>query len=172
MRRRGALLLWSLWLGIGVGVAFVAIPAVFATARPGLPPGEPGATAQAILWRYFLSQAVLALLLALLEAPAWLGRARSSRWRPATFGLLLASCLASLLWLHPTLSGLHRVRHDPATVPAEREAATARFKQLHGASQGLNLATLILVFAHWVAAGRAAGNPISKEAQGTSGPAS
>jgi hypothetical protein len=67
---------------------------------------------------------------------------------------------------------LHRVRHDPATVPAEREAATAAFKRLHGASQGMNLATLILVFAHWAAAGRAAGNPISKEAQGTSGPAS
>lgn len=171
MRRRAVLLLWSLWLGIGVGVAFVAIPAVFATARPGLPPGEPGATAQAILWRYFLAQAVLAVFLALLEAPAWLGRARSSRWRPATFGLLLASCLASLLWLHPTLSGLHRVRHDPATAPAEREAATARFKRLHGASQGLNLATLILVFAHWAAAGRTTAHPGIHESRGVHPPA-
>lgn len=171
MRRRGAQLLWSLWLGMGVGVAFVAIPAVFATARPGLPPGEPGATAQAILWRYFVAQSFLALLLAVIEAPAWLGRARASRWRPATFGILLASSLASLLWLHPALSGLHRVRHDPATAPAEREAATARFKRLHGASQGLNLATLVLVLAHWAATGRSAGDPGPKEAQGTNGPA-
>ena len=157
MRRRGAMLLWSLWLGMGVGVAFVAIPAVFATARPGLPPGEPGSTAQAVLWRYFIVQSVLALLLAIVEGPAWMGRASGSRWRPATFGLLLASCLASLLWLHPTLSGLHRVRHDPATVAAERESAAVRFRRLHGASQGLNLATLFLVLAHWSAAGRAAG---------------
>ncbi|MEY3275130.1 MAG: hypothetical protein RL153_395 [Verrucomicrobiota bacterium] len=171
MRQRAALLLWSLWLGIGVGVAFVAIPAVFATARPGLPPGEPGSTAQAVLWRYFLAQALLALILAVVEAPAWLGRARSSRWRPATFGLLLASCLASLLWLHPALSGLHRVRHDPATVPVEREAATAAFKRLHGASQGLNLSTLILVLAQWAAAGRTPGHPGTQQPRGVHLPA-
>ena len=157
MRRGAAGLLWSLWLGMGVGVAFVAIPAVFATTRPGLPPGEPGSTAQAVLLRYFIAQAVMALLLAAIEWRTWLGRTPSPRWRPATFGLLLASCLVSLAWLHPELSRLHRVRHDPATSPAQRDEAAARFRPLHGASQGLNLATLALVLAHWAAAGRANG---------------
>ena len=154
MRHRISLLLWSLWLGIGVGVAFVAIPAVFATARPGLPPGEPGSTAQAVLYRYFLAQAGIATLLALLELPAWLPRRDVPRWRPAVLGFLLASCLASLLWLHPTLADLHQVRHSPVPNASERSAATARFRKLHGASQGLNLATLLLVLAQWSASAR------------------
>ncbi len=154
MLQRLTLLLWSLWLGIGVGVAFVAIPAVFATARPGLPPGEPGFTAQAVLYRYFLAQAGIATALALFELPSWLSRRDVPRWRPIAIGLLLASCLASLLWLHPALSDLHRVRHDPAPPAAERYAASARFRKLHGASQGINLATLLLVLAQWSAAAR------------------
>lgn len=155
MRHRITLLLWSLWLGVGVGVAFVAIPAVFATPREGLPAGQPGSIAQAILLRYFLAQGVLAVALALIEGPAWLARrVVTPRWRPATFGCLLASCVASILWLHPALSSLHQARHDPAASAPQQAAAAARFRSLHGTSQGLNLATLIAVLAHWAAVAR------------------
>lgn len=151
MLRRLALLNFTLWLGTGFGIAFVAIPVVFSPAiKTQLPPGQAGTVAQAILLRFFMWQVgwagISGLLLGLerLKNPATLPRLRSWILPP----MILLS-LVLLFWVHPTLSHMHQERYALETPEPRKRELAASFGRWHGVSQGLNLIILIGALACW-----------------------
>ena len=148
---RLSLLVFSLWLGTGIGVAFVAIPVVFgAPIKNTLPPGEAGRVAQAILLRLFQWQVGFAGLAGLLYGierlrdPASAGRLRAWLLPP-----LCAMALVALAWVHPMLARIHAERYQLGTPEPRRRELAARFGVWHGASQAGNLMILVGVLACW-----------------------
>jgi len=150
MLRRTTLLVLSLWIGVGVGVAFVSTPAVFAIGRQILGPADPGRVAQAILLRYFQVQlgfAGLVGLLGLLDALK--SRVQPSAFQRWTTPLLLAASLAALFWLHPKMASMNDERHAATTTATRRAEITTEFARLHGIGQGANLLLMLTVLIHW-----------------------
>jgi hypothetical protein len=148
---RLSLLVFSLWLGTGIGVAFVAIPVVFgAPIKNTLPPGEAGRVAQAILLRLFQWQVGFAGLAGLLYGietlrdPVTAGRLRAWLLPP-----LCAMALVALAWVHPMLARIHAERYQLGTPEPRRRELAARFGVWHGVSQAGNLMILVGVLACW-----------------------
>lgn len=151
MWRLLSLFLWSLWVGIGFGVTFVAIPVVFGSdIRNALPPGQAGRVAQSILLRLFQWQVGIVALAAILyfleqrRNPASAGRLRA--WLLPPLG---AISLLALFWLHPLLAGIHAERYDIHTQEPQRRQLAARFGVWHGISQVGNLLILLGTSAAW-----------------------
>lgn len=149
MLRRLLLLVLALWLGMGLGISFVAIPHVFSPAvRDALPSGGPGRIAQGILLRTFWAQAGLAAAACLLHGATRREAGMPGvRQRDLLLPALLATSLAALFWVHPTMRGHFERKHDPALAEAERTAAGREFAAWHGASQAGNLLVLAGVLA-------------------------
>ncbi len=151
MVRTLLLLVFSLWLGMGIGVSFVAVPHVFSPGvRDALPPGGSGRIAQGILLRTFQWQAGLAAAACVLEL---LARSRGSlpatRLRSLLLPTLLGLSLATLFWVHPTMRG-HFERKYSADLPeAQRVEAGKQFAAWHGATQAGNLLVLAATLACW-----------------------
>ncbi len=151
MLRRLSLLVLSLWLGTGVGVAFIAIPVVFSPEiKTTLPPGMAGGVAQAILLRLFMWQVGFAGLSGLLFAWERFRDAEASgRLRAWLLPPLILLSLVSLFFVHPYLARMHQERYAIETPEPRRRELATRFGALHGASQGVNLMILIGVLACW-----------------------
>lgn len=150
MIRRTRLLVLSLWIGVGVGVAFVSTPAVFAIGRQILGPSDPGRVAQAILLRYFQVQLGFAGLFGLLGLlDALQSRVRQSAFQRWTTPLMLAASLGALFWLHPKMASMNEERHSPTTTATRRAEISSEFARLHGMGQGANLLLMLMVLVHW-----------------------
>lgn len=148
---RPSLLIFSLWLGAGIGVSFVAVPVVFgAPIKDSLPPGEAGRVAQAILLRLFQWQVGFAGLAGLLygierlQDPVATGRLRAWGLPP-----LCALALLALAWIHPMLANMHTERYAVGTPEPRRRDLATKFAAWHGASQAGNLMILVGVLACW-----------------------
>ncbi len=140
----------SLWFGAGIGVAFIAIPVVFAPGiKDSLPPGEAGRVAQSILLRFFQWQAGFAALAALLYGFERLRREDTGRWRAWILPPVIVLALLSLFWMHPRLARMHGERYALGTPEPRRRELATQFGASHGASQLVNLFVLCGVLACW-----------------------
>jgi hypothetical protein len=151
MSRTLSLLVFSLWLGIGIGVSFVAVAHVFSPAvRDSLPPGGSGKIAQGILLKLFQWQVGLAAVAGGLELLARRRReAGGPRWPGRLLPYLLALSLTALFWLHPTMSDWFRDKYREDLPEATRAEAARQFGKWHGISQTGNLLILAGVLACW-----------------------
>ena len=151
MLQKVSLLVLSLWLGTGVGVAFIAIPVVFSPEiKTTLPPGMAGGVAQAILLRLFEWQVAFAGVSGLLYAWERLRNAEAAgRLRAWLLPPLILAALVSLFFVHPSLARMHQERYALETPEPRRRELAARFGAVHGISQGANLMILIGVLACW-----------------------
>ncbi len=149
MLRRTLLLLLALWLGMGVGVSFVAIPHVFSPAvRDSLPPGGAGRIAQGILLRMFQCQVGLAgAACAMHFAGRANGSVPASRFRNVALPALLAIAMAALFWVYPTMTSYFETKYRAGVAESARLEAGRRFGAWHGASQAGNLLILATVLA-------------------------
>ncbi len=150
MLRKLSLLVFSLWLGMGIGVSFVAIPHVFSPAvREFLPTGVPGQIAQGILLRLFRWQGVLAGLACLLHLLAGLRGPTVNPLVRRLLPALLGLSLAALFWLHPRMVALSVQKNRPELSESARQEAGTAFGRWHGMSMIGNMLILVGVLACW-----------------------
>ena len=146
----------AVWVGGLVALGAVGAPQIFAVLQQHDPVGGrelAGAVFGSIFSRFqHVAWAMAAIVLGSLGARAALGP------RPRRFGIrmwlassMLAASLASAFYIAPAIDQIRASTHGPVANLPDTDPQRQRFGQLHGISNGLMLATVVIgAFLIWI----------------------
>ena len=150
------LLVLTVWVGGLAVLGAVAAPAIF-DVLGGLDPAGGRDTAGLVFGTVFahfqwLAWALAVLLIGLMGTRAALGpRPRRFAWRMWAIVAMLAMSLTTGLYIAPRIDAIRADVDGPVAALPDADARKAAFGQLHGASNGLMVVTLLAgVWLIWV----------------------